>query len=259
MAIRVTVWGEFRHERNNAKVGEIYPRGMHETIGDHLRQSPDLQVATAHLDQEEHGLTDERLKNTDVLTWWGHLHHAELTDLIVERVYARVHQGMGLVVLHSGHFAKIFKKLMGTGCNLKWRVNEPPDREVLWVTRPGHPLVQGIEDHIVLDQEEMYGEFFDVPEPAETVMISSFSGGEVFRSLCTWTRGAGRIVYFRPGHETFPTYHNPQVLRVIENACRWAAPTPPPAPPRYGKCETGWLHSPEKAPQCTSTPIHPTA
>src|SRR4051794_27795604 len=227
--IRVTVWGEFRHEKNNPKVAEIYPKGMHEAIGDHLRKRADLQVVTAHLDMEEHGLTEARLRDTDVLTWWGHLHHADLTDLIVERVYSRVHAGMGLVVLHSGHFAKIFKKLMGTGCNLKWR-DKPGDREGLWVTRPGHPIVQGIDDHIVLEQEEMYGEFFDIPEPMETVMISSFAGGEVFRSLCTWTRGSGRVVLFRPGGETVPTYPQPHMLPVVQKAPPLGAPHPPPAP-----------------------------
>jgi trehalose utilization protein len=253
--IRITVWGEYRHEKRNPKVAEIYPRGMHEAIGDALRKNKDFQVTTAHLDQEEHGLTEARLRDTDVLTWWGHLHHADLTDLIAERVYARVMAGMGLVVLHSGHFSKIFKKLMGTGCNLKWR-DQPGEREILWVTRPGHPIVQGIDDHIVLEKEEMYGEFFDVPEPMETIMISSFAGGEVFRSLCTWTRGAGKIVYFRPGHELFPTFHHPQIQGIIENACRWAAPTPPPTPVRYGLCEEGWLQHPDKGPPSATMPIH---
>ena len=146
--------------------------------------------------------------------------------------------GMGIVVLHSGHFSKVFKRLMGTTCNLKWR--EADEREILWVTRPGHPIVRHVDDHFVLPREEMYGEFFDVPEPQETVLISSFAGGEVFRSGCTWTRGAGRIVYFRPGHETYPTYHDKHVLQVIENAVRWAAPTPPPKPHTFGNRKMGW-------------------
>jgi trehalose utilization protein len=146
---------------------------------------------------------------------------------------------MGLVVLHSGHFSKIFKRLMGTTCNLKWR--EADEREILWVTRPGHPIVRGIDDHFVIEREEMYGEYFDIPEPECTFLISSFAGGEVFRSGCTWTRGAGRVVYFRPGHETYPTYHDRNVLQVIENACRWAAPTPPPKAVTYGNAKTGWI------------------
>ena len=238
--IRVTVWNEFVHEKKNPEVTAIYPNGMHAAIADHLRKSPELQVSTATLDEIEAGLTEERLRNTDVLTWWGHKAHGDVIDLVVERVYHRVLQGMGLLVLHSGHFSRIFRKLMGTSCDLKWR-EDKDEREILWVTRPGHPIVDGIDDHFILEHEEMYGEFFDIPEPECTFMMSSFSGGEVFRSGCTWTRGAGKIVYFRPGHETFPSYHNANVLRVIENAVKWAAATPPPHPIRFGKHLRNWV------------------
>ncbi len=239
MPARVTVWSEFRHEKQNPAVAQIYPNGMHEQIAGHLRKNADLQVITATLDEPQHGLTEERVRDTDVMLWWGHLAHDELQDLIVERVYHRVMAGMGLVVLHSGHFAKVFRKLMGTSCNLKWRISD--DRETLWVTRPGHPILQGIDDRFTLAKEEMYGEFFDIPEPLETILISNFSGGEVFRSGCTWTRGAGRIFYFRPGHETYPTYYDPNVLRIIENAVRWATPTSPIKALEFGHREPGWL------------------
>jgi trehalose utilization protein len=241
--IRVTVWNEYRHERNTPAIAEIYPRGMHEAIADHLRHSNDLRVRTAHLDLPEHGLSESVLAETDVLVWWGHMNHEDVGDAIVSRVHERVLAGMGLVALHSGHFSKIFKRLMGTTCDLKWRVGD--DREILWVVRPGHPLLKGIDgDHFILPREEMYGEYFDVPQPDEVVLISSFTGGEVFRSLCTWRRGAGRVVYFRPGHETFPTYHDPNVLRVIENACRWAAPASEVRALEFGKREAGWLEHP---------------
>ncbi len=239
MPIRVTVWSEFRHEKQNPRVAKLYPRGMHEAIADQLRKSPVLHVTTATLDEPEHGLSEQRLAETDVLAWWGHLAHEQVDDAIVDRVQQRVLNGMGLIVLHSGHFSKIFKRLMGTGCDLKWR-EKPGEREILWVTRPGHPIVRGIDDHFILPQEEMYGEFFDIPEPQETVLVSSFAGGEVFRSGCTWTRGAGRIFYFRPGHETFPTYHDANVLRVIENAVAWAAPVAMPKP-TFGRRDEGWL------------------
>src|SRR4051812_16596224 len=243
MPIRVTVWGEFRHEKRNPVVAEIYPNGMHEAIAGALKKCNDMQVRTATLDQEEAGLTEKVLSETDVLTWWGHLAHSDVQDLAVERVYDRVvRKGMGLIVLHSGHFSKVFKKLMGTSCDLKWR-EEKNEREILWVTRPGHPIVKDIDDHFILDQEEMYGEFFDIPEPESTFLISSFGGGEVFRSGCTWTRGAGRIVYFRPGHETFPTYHDKNVLTVIENAIRWAAPVSKLPEKKYGNRKLGWMNS----------------
>jgi trehalose utilization protein len=239
MPIRVTVWNEFRHEKTNPKAAEIYPQGIHEAIARHLRGNANLAVTTATLDEEEHGLTDERVKNTDVLIWWGHLAHDALQDLIVERCYLRVLSGMGLIVLHSGHFSKLFRKLMGTTCDLKWR--EANDSETLWVTRPGHPILEGIHDHFILPAEEMYGEYFDIPEPQETILISSFSGGEVFRSGCTWMRGPAKIFFFRPGHETHPTYHDPNVLRIINNAVQWAAPNWPVKPVEYGFRKEGWL------------------
>ena len=230
--IRVTVWHEFRHEKTNVKVKAVYPDGMHNAIATGLRAVGGMTVRTATLDEPEHGLSAEVLDNTDVLTWWGHLAHHEVRDDIVERVRQRVWAGMGLVVLHSAHFSKIFKALMGTSCDLKWR--EADDREIIWFTAPGHPIVQGLSDHIVIPREEMYGEHFDIPEPDETVLISSFSGGEVFRSGVTYRRGAGKIFYFRPGHETYPAYHQKEVLQIIANAARWAAPTANSAKQTYG-------------------------
>lgn len=247
MSLRVCVWSEFLHERKNPKCAEIYPDGMHEAIARHLRKQPDLEVSTATLEEEDNGLPDEKLKQIDVLLWWGHMAHLHVTDLTAERVYDRVLKGMGLIVLHSGHFSKIFRKLMGTSCNLKWR--EGNDREIVWVARPGHPITAGINDHFIIDREEMYGEYFDIPEPQETIFISSFSGGEVFRSGVTYTRGAGKIFYFRPGHETYPTYHHPDVLRVIQNAVYWARPADGVHSIEYGNRKEGWLNSQPAAPQ----------
>lgn len=245
MPLRVTVWHEFRHEKRHPEVAAIYPNGMHEAIAGFLRQRDDLIISTATLDEPEAGLTADRVNSTDVFVWWGHGYHNEVSDEVVDRVFKRiVSEGAGLVALHSGHFSKIFRKLMGTGCDLKWRVN-PPQRETMWVTRPGHPIISHIDDHLVLEPEEMYGEFFDIPEPECTFLISSFSGGEVCRSGCTWTRGMGKIAYLRPGHESYPTYHNPMVLQMIENAARWAAPMDVSAP-KFGKREIGWVDSDQK-------------
>ncbi|CAN5639600.1 trehalose utilization protein ThuA [soil metagenome] len=226
--LRVTIWNEFRHERNNEEVVKIYPEGLHATLADALKEK-DFEVRTATLDEPEHGLTGEVLNSTDVLLWWGHIAHDEVSDAVVDRVHERVLNGMGLIVLHSGHFSRIFKKLMGTTCDLKWRHD---DTERLWVVAPGHPIAEGIGEYIELE-EEMYGEHFDVPQPDELVFVSWFGGGEVFRSGLCYRRGSGRVFYFRPGHEENPSYHNPDVLRVIENAVRWAAPTPG-AAPTYG-------------------------
>ena len=219
----VTVWGEFRHEKKNPKVAEIYPQGMHETIAAFLRREPGIEVRTATLDEPEHGLTETVLDKTDVLVWWGHMAHGDVKDEIVERAKKRVLEGMGLIVLHSGHYAKLFKALMGTTCSLKWR--EANDKERLWNILPAHPIAQGIGEYFEVPAEEMYGEPFGIPAPDELIFISWFTGGEVFRSGCTWYRGNGRIFYFRPGHETYPTYHHPQVQRVITNALHWARPS----------------------------------
>jgi trehalose utilization protein len=227
---RVTVWNEYRHERQNPVVRAIYPDGIHTVIASALR-THGLAARTATLDEPEHGLGEALLDATDVLVWWGHGAHHEVADAIVDRVQRRVLAGMGLVVLHSGHASKIFKRLMGTTCDLKWR--EGDDSELLWVVAPGHPITEGLGERIVLEREEMYGEHFDVPAPETLVFVSWFSGGEVFRSGACYTRGAGRIFYFRPGHETLPTYHHADVQRVIANAARWAAPTHP-ARPIYG-------------------------
>jgi trehalose utilization protein len=221
--INVTVWSEYRHEKLDAEVARVYPKGMHEAIAEGLRDSSaDFSVQTATLDQPEHGLTKEVLAKTDVLIWWGHMAHHEVQDEIVARVHERVLAGMGLIVLHSGHMSKPFMKLMGTGCMLKWR--EANEKERLWVVNPGHAIVKGIEEYIELPHEEMYGEHFDIPAPDELVFVSWFEGGEVFRSGCCFYRGAGKIFYFRPGHESYPTYYNPAIRKVIANAARWAAP-----------------------------------
>lgn len=220
---RVTVWSEFVHEKINEKVRGIYPDGMHQVIAASLRDRG-FQVGTATLEQPEHGLTNEVLGKTDVLIWWGHRAHSEVKDEIVERVHRRVTEGgMGLICLHSAHFSKIFKRLMGTSCNLKWR--EIGEKERLWVVSPGHPIAEGLGEFFEVPHAEMYGEHFDIPAPDELVFVSWFQGGEVFRSGCCFFRGRGKVFYFRPGHETYPIYHQDEIQHVIANAVRWAAPS----------------------------------
>jgi len=221
--IRVTVWNEGRHEQTHDEVKAIYPNGMHTVIADYLNAQPGITARTATLDQPEHGLTQEVLDSTDVLTWWGHVAHDAVQDEIVDRVQKRVLDGMGIILLHSAHFSKIFRRLMGTSCQLIWR--EAAEKERLWVVDRGHPIVAGLGEHFELPHEEMYGELFDIPAPDQLVLISWFQGGEVFRSGCCWARGNGRVFYFRPGHETHPTYFDQNVMTVITNAIRWAAPS----------------------------------
>jgi trehalose utilization protein len=236
---RVTIWNEFIHERRDAAVRAIYPDGIHRAVADGIAPLGDLRIRTATLEEPEHGLTDAVLADTDVLVWWGHVAHRQVSDEVVDRVQSAVLTGMGLVVLHSGHESRIFQRLMGTSCSLRWR--ESGEHERLWNLRPEHPIMAGVPDQFVLAVEEMYGERFDIPDPDELLMIGWFPGGEVFRSLCTWTRGVGRIMYFQPGHETHPTYHDPTVLQVIANACGWAR--------RTTRAEgTSSIHSPAQEP-----------
>jgi trehalose utilization protein len=220
--IRVTVWNEFVHEREHPEVARIYPQGIHGALAAALGRFADLAVRTATLEQPEHGLIEQVLEQTDVLTWWGHAAHDAVSDAVVARVHQRVIDGMGLVVLHSGHESKIFKRLMGTSCHLCWR--EAGERERVWVVNPGHPVAQGIGPFIELEHSEMYGEPFGIPQPDEQVFVSWFEGGEVFRGGNGWLRGSGRIFYFSPGHETYPIYHQPPIQRVIYNAVLWARP-----------------------------------
>ena len=220
MTIRALVWGENVHEQENELVASLYPDGMHEAIARLLREDSGIKVRTTVLQNPEHGLTEAVLAQTDVLLWWGHAAHGEVADEIVERVAQRVWEGMGLILLHSAHFSKIFKRVMGSPCALKWR--EAGERERLWVVNPGHPIAAGLPEYFELENEEMYGEPFSVPEPLETVFVSWFQGGEVFRSGLTYRRGAGNVFYFRPGHETYPTYHDANVGKVLRNAVNWA-------------------------------------
>jgi len=243
--IRVTVWGENIHEKRDESVQKLYPEGVHGAVASGISEylGDQVSVRTATLDQPEHGLSHDVLSQTDVLTWWGHIGHNQVADDIVERVKQRVLQGMGLVVLHSAHFSKIFQSLMGTSCKLRWR--SIGDRELVWTVNPAHEIAQGIPAVFQIEAHEMYGEYFDIPQPEELVFISSFAGGEVFRSGCCFYRGAGRIFYFRPGDQEYPVYHDPTVRRVLSNGVRWVCRSDGVLPEPYQdqNCPDGWIET----------------
>ena len=226
--IRVLVWNEYKHEQTKEKVAAIYPNGMHSAIKDFLDKDGEFEVKTATLFNnnkevdESCGLTDELLAETDVLLWWGHTAHDLVPDEVAEKVQKAVLSGMGFIALHSAHHSKPFKRLMGTTCNLSWR--EDGDTERVWVVKPSHPIAQGIDRYFELNGVETYAEPFDIPEPDELVFGGWYSGGEIFRSGCTFKRGNGKIFYFQPGHETFPIFYDNNVQTVIKNAIRWAKP-----------------------------------
>lgn len=222
MSVRVIVWNENVHEQEMPEVQKLYPKGIHGALADALSKCPELGISTATLQEEEHGLSQARLDECDVLLWWGHAAHGEVKDEVVARVRERVLQGMGLIVLHSGHFSKIFRSMMGTSCALQWR--EANEKEIIWTVNPSHPIAERVPAHFELEQEEMYGEPFVVPEAEETVFMGWFQGGNVFRSGLVYRRGAGRIFYFQPGHETHPSFHNPHVGQILRNAAHYVAP-----------------------------------
>jgi trehalose utilization protein len=238
--VRVTVWGENVHEREEPAVRAIYPDGMHAAIAAGLTEllGDRVQVRTASLEQHEHGLPQDILDNTDVLTWWGHIAHDQVSDEIVARVQQAVLGGMGLLVLHSAHYSKIFKALLGTPCDLRWR--NVGERELVWTVAPSHPITTGVPNPIVIDAQETYSEPFAIPAPDELIFISSFAGGEVFRGGCTFTRGAGRIFYFSPGDQEYPVYHHPDVKRVLANGVEWATPRLRQAPAGSPQSPVGW-------------------
>ena len=226
--IRVLIWNDFQHEQKKAHVKAIYPDGIHNCIRDFLKTNEDLEIKTVtQFDdtmtlKEDAGLSDELIENTDVLIWWGHCHHVRVPDEWVEKIVIRVHSGMGFIALHSSHNSKVFKRLMGTECDLQWRISN--DHERLWNLAPNHPVMQGIPEYFELDGEETYGERFDIPAPDELLMVGWFSGGEVLRSVCAYTRGLGRVLYIQPGHEEYASFKNPYVKRLITNGVYWVKP-----------------------------------
>lgn len=224
--IKVTIFNEYKHEQESEIVKAVYPDGIHQQLKSFL-ECDEISVRTVTQYDEnmelipDCGLTDEILADTDVLMWWGHGAHRYVPDEVVEKCYNNIHQGMGVIFLHSSHFSKLFKKLMGTTCTLKWRDGE---KERLWNINPVHPIMRGIGEYVDIPAEEMYGERFDIPTPDELLMIGTYSSHEVFRSACTWQRGYGKIFYFQPGHESNPTYKIPEIQTIIKNAVQWAKP-----------------------------------
>ncbi len=216
---RVLIYHE-HHEIIVTASKDCYPEGIHETLKRFLADD-EIQIKTV-ITKDAETITEDLLAETDVMIWWAHAYHNLVSDEVAARVHRAVLDGMGIIFLHSAHFAKPFRMLMGTSCRLNWR--EDGDRELLWVVNPAHPIAQGIGRFIKLDHEETYGEPFGIPEPDELVFIGSFEGGEVFRSGCCYRRENGKIFYFQPGHETNPTYYHPEIIRVLKNAIHWAKP-----------------------------------
>lgn len=219
--IRVSIYNEFVHEKNDAAVRAIYPEGIHEVLASFLR-SDEISVRCFTLDNVAE-ITTKVLDETDVMIWWGHMAHDKVPDEVALCVKDAVLRGMGMIFLHSAHHSKPFRLLMGTSCNLTWR--EDGDMERIWNIQPAHPIAQGIDRYFELPHEETYGEPFAIPNPDDVIFIGWYDGGEVFRSGVTFHRENGRIFYFQPGHETNPTFKDKNVQTIIKNAVHWVKPT----------------------------------
>jgi trehalose utilization protein len=219
--MNILIYNEFIHENECENIKSIYPKGIHSAISNAVKSESNCVKVLTFNDINDK-LDEDLLNETDVLIWWGHIKHAEVSDRVSDLVKNAVLKGMGFIALHSAHMSKPFVALMGTSCTLKWRED---DRERLWVTNPNHPIAKGLPEHFELPKEEMYGEFFDIPKPDDIVFTGWFAGGEVFRSGCTFTRGYGKIFYFQPGHEEFPIYYDENIKKVLQNAVNWVSPT----------------------------------
>ncbi len=220
--INVTIWNEFRHEKKSDAVKALYPNGIHAFIKDFLSVNADMNIRLAALDDPDQGLPDDVLESTDVLLWWGHLAHREVDDALVEKIRQRVYTGkIGFVPLHSAHHSKPFRAIIGTNGNLSWGRDQ---KEIVWTMMPAHEIAAGIPDHFLLDCEELYSEPFYIPQPDELIFGGWFEDGHIMRSGCAFYRGAGKIFYFQPGHESCRAFYHPMVQRIITNAVRWAAP-----------------------------------
>ena len=220
MSINVTIWHEYRHEKVNSDVRAVYPDGIHGKIKSFL-ESDEIRVTLASLDDPDQGLPDSVLNSTDVLMWWGHIAHKEVSDELVEKIKSRVYAGMGFVAMHSAHHSKPFKEIVGTTGDLTWsRRNQTA---IVWNVAPTHPIAEGIPAHFELF-EEMYGEPFYIPKPDDLIFATWYEDGNIFRGGVTFTRGLGKIFYFHPGHETCKSFDNEYVQRILKNGVKWCAP-----------------------------------
>lgn len=220
--MRVTLFTEYNASMVNDEAKASYPDGMNAALEAFLKTENEVTTIVHSDGDDGSALTEEILKNTDVLIWWGHWYHAGVNNAVVDKVVEYVNRGMGFIALHSAHASKPFTRLVGTTGALSWR--EMGENERLWVIEPAHPITKGLGKYVDIPHEEMYGEPFSIPKPDELLFISWFKGGEVMRSGCVFNRGYGKVFYFRPGHETLPTYLNPDIQKIVLNAVRYVAP-----------------------------------
>jgi len=220
----VVVWSEGTAPKN------VYPSDINTAIADGLRASDELKnwdVVTANLSDPEQGLPDDLLNKTDVLVWWGHKKHRDVKDALVDKIEKRVKDaGMGFIALHSAHFAKPNKRLMGTPCTFAAYVGDNKET-VVKVAQFDHPIAKGAAQTFTIENVERYSDPYAVPPTAE----KPFGGTHVHKDGTTeesvqgycWTVGKARYFYFQSGHETNPVFFHPEVRKIMANAVIWAA------------------------------------
>jgi trehalose utilization protein len=226
---KVVVWSEGT-ANVDPKSKVVYPDDINSAIAEGLKplETEGWQITKASLGDPDQGISDELLNSTDVLIWWGHKKHGEVKDALVDKIAARVRDGkMGFIGTHSCHFAKPFKKLMGTACSWREYVDDGTSAQIV-VKEPDHPICKGVKD-FRLPKIERYGEPFAVstPEsvPLEGIYTKPDGSTERGRMGLCWSVGNGKVFYFTPGHETYNDYYKPEVRRIFINAVGWAAPT----------------------------------
>jgi trehalose utilization protein len=220
---RVVVWSE-----GTAQEDKVYPDDINSAIADGLRKRLEgWTVEIAGLKDPEQGCSQASLDRCDVLIWWGHKKHRDVKDEYVERIVRRVkEEGMGFISVHSSHFAKPNRRLMGTPCSWAAYENDGCKLKII-VKDPSHPLAKGLKD-FTLPQVERYSEPYRVPAPESVPLEGTYvypNGKEepVRVGLC-WTIGKGRMFYFVPGHETYRDFYMDEVNQIMANAVMWAAP-----------------------------------
>lgn len=217
----VVVWSEGTAPK------EVYPNDINGAIAEGLKELKGWEVVVANLSDPNQGLPDELLNRADVLIWWGHQRHDQVKDPLVSKIVKRVKEdGMGFISLHSSHFAKPNKALMGTACSWGAYVGDSTTLKVT-VKDPGHPIAKGVKEFTIVHNER-YSDPYAVPTPQSVVFegIATLKDGKVDPSQqgFTWQIGKGKMFYFQPGHETNPVFYDANVGRIMINAVQWAAP-----------------------------------
>jgi len=217
----VVVWSEATAPK------DVYPSDINGAIAEGLKDLKGWDVVVAGIDDPGQGLPDDLLNRADVLIWWGHQKHGDVKDELVAKIVKRVKEdGMGFISLHSSHFAKPNKALMGTPCTWGAYVGDSTTLKVT-VSDPKHPIAKGVKD-FTIEHSERYSDPYAVPTPESVVFegVASLKDGGVDPSKqgFTWTIGKGRFFYFQVGHETNPIFYDANVRKIMLNAVKWAAP-----------------------------------